>query len=100
MSEQIAANPTAAGELSSLRNELAGFRSELQSFRGELTSQGKLLERIDERNTGMSKQITEMQRQMVTRPEFNSVKGIAYGLVALFMSGIVAAILNQVIQSR
>lgn len=87
----------ASAEISGLRTEMAGFRAEIQTLRSELYSQGRLLERMDERQTNMAGKLEEITKQMVTRPEFTYVKAIAIGFAALALSAVAWAILNNVV---
>lgn len=64
----------------------------------QISDQGQLLARIDERTLTLVKEMSEIRREMVTRPEIRPIKAIAYGLAGLMLSGVVAAILQLVLQ--
>jgi hypothetical protein len=71
--------------------------ADLVEVREEQKSMKELIIRIDERTRRMDKDIAELSRQVVTRPEFNVVRAIAFGLVGLAMTMLMAALMSGVL---
>lgn len=57
------------------------------------------LARIDERTALMLEELRELKRNMVTRAEFNPVRAIAFGLVAVAMLALLGAMIAQVLRN-
>jgi len=70
---------------------------EVREIRVEQGGLRELVVRIDERTKRMDKELTDLRREVVTRPEFTVVRLIAFGLVGLVMVAVVAALMSSVL---
>lgn len=58
---------------------------------------GEALIRIDERTRQISDEIKEVKSILVTKSEFQPVRMLVYGLVALIMTSVITALVAQVV---
>lgn len=58
---------------------------------------GEALIRIDERTRQISDEIKEVKSILVTKSEFQPVRMLVYGLVALIMTSVITALIAQVV---
>ena len=65
----------------------------------QLLSDHDLIVRIDERTAALGVTMEDVKKNYVTKEEFNPVKKLIYGLVALVLSGVVGAIIGLVINN-
>lgn len=56
--------------------------------------------RIDERTRSISEEIKEVKSILVTKTEFQPVRMLVYGLVALIMTTVIAALIAQVVVAK
>lgn len=57
----------------------------------------ELLIRLDERTAAIIKELADLRQEVVTQSEFKPIRMLAYGLVALFMTGVIGAVLSVVL---
>jgi hypothetical protein len=53
--------------------------------------------RLDERTARMEADMKSLRDTVVTQPEFKPIRLIVYGLVAILLTGVVGAMLSQVV---
>lgn len=58
-----------------------------------------ILARLEERLRHVQADVEEIKKNMVTRKEFDPIKTLTYGLIALLLTGVVTALLNLVINT-
>jgi len=62
--------------------------------------QAEMLVRIEERTRVISDEIKEVKSILVTKSEFQPVRMLVYGLVALIMTAVITALIAQVVISK
>lgn len=57
-----------------------------------------MLARVDERTNSLLVEVRSLKESTVSKAEFNPVKGLVYGLVAVMMTSMIIALLSLVLK--
>lgn len=72
-------------------------RNDQDAFSGLTWRERELLVRLDEKTTAVVEELKDIKKSMVTQNQFKPTQMIAFGLVALVMTGVVLALMNSVL---